>query len=389
MMKKCLVLDLDNTLWGGVVGEDGIDNLALSVSAPGNSFLAFQQAILDYYNKGLMSLSAEQRWAGFSQKLLAKVYQGQKLTTAEKRIAAEVTGFEGDFESYLEKQTEHLCYLEDQGIHFSVNGWAFDWNAKLKFTDRAQDPKLRQALELFFPPVIIGALQDPHRRLPLFLGDQVILPEPRSGSSRNKMAMSFSAWKERLAEQLESYQESFRIYAESIQVQSSTTNYLFMDHQEHDAWWKLYETSMRLLEKQRQQLADSGYSDQQLVFLTQQEQALGDRFRENLQGVQSDLKIMKFTAPVLLVATIVAPEFVIPTMGVCLGSSMVVSLGMAGAASAYSDEGYWQAFSRYYLEQGTQTFIYAPAFMLIPMSAGLLAARPLLRQFTPEWLQCS
>jgi hypothetical protein len=131
-----------------------------------------------------------------------------------------------------------------------------------------------------------------------------------------------------------------------------------MDHQEHDAWWKLYETSMRLLEKQRQQLADSGYSDQQLVFLTQQEQALGDRFRENLQGVQSDLKIMKFTAPVLLVATIVAPEFVIPTMGVCLGSSMVVSLGMAGAASAYSDEGYWQAFSRYYLEQGTQTFIY-------------------------------
>jgi FkbH-like protein len=54
MMKKCLVLDLDNTLWGGVVGEDGIDNLALSVSAPGNSFLAFQQAILDYYNKGVI-----------------------------------------------------------------------------------------------------------------------------------------------------------------------------------------------------------------------------------------------------------------------------------------------------------------------------------------------
>ncbi len=53
-MKKCLVLDLDNTLWGGVVGEDGIDNLALSLQAPGNSFLAFQQAILDYYNRGII-----------------------------------------------------------------------------------------------------------------------------------------------------------------------------------------------------------------------------------------------------------------------------------------------------------------------------------------------
>lgn len=53
-MKKCLVLDLDNTLWGGVAGEDGIDNLALSLQAPGNSFLAFQQAILDYYNRGVI-----------------------------------------------------------------------------------------------------------------------------------------------------------------------------------------------------------------------------------------------------------------------------------------------------------------------------------------------
>lgn len=53
-MKKCLVLDLDNTLWGGVVGEDGMDNLALSLTPPGNSFIAFQQAILDQYNKGII-----------------------------------------------------------------------------------------------------------------------------------------------------------------------------------------------------------------------------------------------------------------------------------------------------------------------------------------------
>ena len=32
-MKKCIVLDLDNTLWGGIVGEDGMNGLALSLSA--------------------------------------------------------------------------------------------------------------------------------------------------------------------------------------------------------------------------------------------------------------------------------------------------------------------------------------------------------------------
>lgn len=53
-MKKCIVVDLDNTLWGGIVGEDGMSNLALSMTPPGNSFIAFQQALLDHYNKGII-----------------------------------------------------------------------------------------------------------------------------------------------------------------------------------------------------------------------------------------------------------------------------------------------------------------------------------------------
>jgi FkbH-like protein len=38
----------------GVVGEDGIDGIQLSLQSPGNSFLAFQQAILDHYNRGII-----------------------------------------------------------------------------------------------------------------------------------------------------------------------------------------------------------------------------------------------------------------------------------------------------------------------------------------------
>jgi FkbH-like protein len=53
-MKKCLVLDLDNTLWGGILGEDGMENLKLSLTPPGNSFVAFQRAILDLYERGII-----------------------------------------------------------------------------------------------------------------------------------------------------------------------------------------------------------------------------------------------------------------------------------------------------------------------------------------------
>ncbi len=54
MTKKCLVLDLDNTLWGGVVGEDGITEIKLGFEPPGSAFLAFQQAILDCANRGVI-----------------------------------------------------------------------------------------------------------------------------------------------------------------------------------------------------------------------------------------------------------------------------------------------------------------------------------------------
>ena len=54
MNKKCIVLDLDNTLWGGTVGEDGFDGIKLSISGPGAPFIAFQQALLDLYDRGVI-----------------------------------------------------------------------------------------------------------------------------------------------------------------------------------------------------------------------------------------------------------------------------------------------------------------------------------------------
>jgi FkbH-like protein len=52
--KKCLVLDLDNTLWGGVVGEDGIDGISLSTDGIGEAFYEFQRKIKNLKKKGII-----------------------------------------------------------------------------------------------------------------------------------------------------------------------------------------------------------------------------------------------------------------------------------------------------------------------------------------------
>ncbi len=52
--KKCIVLDLDNTLWGGIVGEDGLNNIQIGNNYPGNIFKHFQEQILAVHNTGVL-----------------------------------------------------------------------------------------------------------------------------------------------------------------------------------------------------------------------------------------------------------------------------------------------------------------------------------------------
>jgi len=51
---KCLVLDLDGTLWGGVVGEDGVDNLVLRDTGEGLAFKEFQAEIVKLHKQGVL-----------------------------------------------------------------------------------------------------------------------------------------------------------------------------------------------------------------------------------------------------------------------------------------------------------------------------------------------
>ena len=51
--KKCVVLDADNTLWGGIVGEDGIDGIQIGDEFPGSAFRDFQKLVLSWRQQGV------------------------------------------------------------------------------------------------------------------------------------------------------------------------------------------------------------------------------------------------------------------------------------------------------------------------------------------------
>jgi FkbH-like protein len=55
LVRKCIVLDLDETLWGGIVGEDGIEGLKLGGNdAPGNAYRDFQEALANLRRRGVL-----------------------------------------------------------------------------------------------------------------------------------------------------------------------------------------------------------------------------------------------------------------------------------------------------------------------------------------------
>lgn len=54
MGKKCVVLDLDNTLWGGVIGDDGLGNIEIGELGRGHAFTNFQRWLKQLKDRGIL-----------------------------------------------------------------------------------------------------------------------------------------------------------------------------------------------------------------------------------------------------------------------------------------------------------------------------------------------
>jgi FkbH-like protein len=54
LSRRALVLDLDNTLWGGVIGDDGLEGITLGGGAQGEAFVDFQTALKELTQRGVV-----------------------------------------------------------------------------------------------------------------------------------------------------------------------------------------------------------------------------------------------------------------------------------------------------------------------------------------------
>ena len=53
--RRVLVIDLDNTLWGGIIGDDGVEGIAIGGgTALGEAHLAIQKMVLHYWERGIV-----------------------------------------------------------------------------------------------------------------------------------------------------------------------------------------------------------------------------------------------------------------------------------------------------------------------------------------------
>jgi len=53
-VSKVIAVDLDNTLWGGIIGEDGMEGIHVGPASRGEAYHALQRVLLDCYHRGIV-----------------------------------------------------------------------------------------------------------------------------------------------------------------------------------------------------------------------------------------------------------------------------------------------------------------------------------------------
>ncbi len=116
---KALVVDLDNTLWGGVIGEDGMEGIQLSAEHPGAYFQAVQRVMLDLYHRGILLAIASKNNPADAMEALER-HPGMLLRP--KHFAAMRIGWEskaaamGEIAAELNIGIDALAFFDDNPV---------------------------------------------------------------------------------------------------------------------------------------------------------------------------------------------------------------------------------------------------------------------------------
>jgi len=120
LSKKCLVLDLDNTLWGGVVGDDGLEGIVLGEgSAVGEAHLALQRYAKQLKERGVILAVCSKNDAGTAE---AVFREHPEMVLRRSDIAAFVANWDDKAENLktiatrLNVGLDSLVFVDDNPV---------------------------------------------------------------------------------------------------------------------------------------------------------------------------------------------------------------------------------------------------------------------------------
>jgi FkbH-like protein len=139
---KCIVLDLDNTLWGGVLGEDGPGGIALGPQWPGSEFVDFQRELLDLQRQGiLLALCSKNN----ESEVLAVLRNHPSMLIREPQLAAYRINWEDkatnirSLAAELNIGLDHMLLIDDSAHE---RAWVRDQIPELRVPDPPPDPSM-------------------------------------------------------------------------------------------------------------------------------------------------------------------------------------------------------------------------------------------------------
>lgn len=139
---KCIVLDLDNTLWGGVLGEEGPAGIALGPEWPGREFLDFQRELLDLQRQGvLLALASKNN----EREVLAVLRDHPYMLIREEHLAGHRVNWNDKAASIRELARElnigldHMLFIDDSPHE---RAWVREQIPELRVPEVPRDPSL-------------------------------------------------------------------------------------------------------------------------------------------------------------------------------------------------------------------------------------------------------
>lgn len=147
--KKCLVIDLDNTIWGGVVGEDGIDGIKIGGDYPGNAFMLFQLQLVELTKNGVLIAVCSKN---NEQDVLDVWSKNPYMILKQEHIVASRINWKSKAENIMQIAEELNIGLDS-----------------LVFVD--DNPNERDLIKTFLPEVEVPDFPEYPHQLPVFFAD--------------------------------------------------------------------------------------------------------------------------------------------------------------------------------------------------------------------------